>query len=66
MNTNLKTTPNPNSVEAAVGFKSSVQSLNGRSAVVNHLPFGGFDSSSKCLPMAWIRVNDGFSAVLPL
>ncbi len=66
MNPHLEPTPNPYSIETAVGLQSPIQPLNGSPTVVNHLPLRGLDSSSKCLPMAWIRVNDGFGAVSPL
>jgi hypothetical protein len=49
-----------------VAFETPVQPLNGGAAVVDGLPLRSFDSLGVGFLVTRIRVNDGFSPILPL
>jgi len=65
MKGDLESAPHPKAIQSTVPLESPIQPLNGRPTVVDSLPLWRLDRLGVSLLVAGIRVNDGFSLVLP-
>ena len=66
MNTNLELATIAEEVKFPVGFKPSIQALDGDASIVDHLPLGGLCSRGERFHVPTIGVDDWLHAILAL